>query len=169
MPDRHYHNDEIVNVETKHETSDVNVKALLSFVVVFIIFAIVTHIVLYLMFRYYKGMFRGQAANAPLTAIQRPAGSDVPAEPRLQPFRTDKNMPPTENTPVIDMETMRRNEDQALNNAAWIDKAQGKVRLPIDVAKQLFVQRGGQTIVSGQQTAQPGQTGLSVPHQAPNP
>lgn len=141
MPDTHtYHDHEIVNVETKHETSDVNVKALLGFVVVFIIFAVVTHIVLYLMFRYYKGLFRGQSANAPLTAIQRPAGSDVPPEPRLQPFKTGA-VPPTENTPVIDMETMRRNEDAALNNAAWIDKAQGKVRLPIDVAKQLVVQR----------------------------
>lgn len=135
----------IVNVQTKHETSDVNVKALLGFVVVFLVFAVITHIVLYLMFNHYRTIFRGHT-NEPLTAIERPAGADVPVEPRLQPF-TSKDakgteIPPTAATPVVDMETMRHNEDEALNNPGWVDQKAGRVRLPIDVAKQLVVQRG---------------------------
>src|SRR5260221_5166650 len=76
----------VANVQTKHETSDVNVKALLGFVIIFVVFAIVTHIVLYMLFRYYHEIFRGDV-NARLTEIDRPAAADVPPEPRLQPFR----------------------------------------------------------------------------------
>ncbi len=135
----------IVNPATKHETSDVNVKALLGFVVVFLVFAVITHIVLYLLFHRYKAMFSTDT-NQPLTAIERPAGADVPEEPRLQPFKAKDakgtDVPPTAATPVIDMETMRHNEEEALNHPGWVDQKAGRVRLPIDLAKQIVVQRG---------------------------
>src|SRR4051794_34743246 len=116
MPEiRTHHDEEIVNPQTRHETSDVDVKALLGFVVIFIVFAVITHIVLYLLFGYYRTIFRGHT-NAPLTEIERPAGSDVPPEPRLQPFGAKDAKgavpPPTSVTPVVDMETMRHNEDE---------------------------------------------------------
>jgi hypothetical protein len=38
---------------------------------------------------------------------------------------------------------MRAYEEQALNNPGWVDKQKGIVRLPINVAKQLAVQRLG--------------------------
>jgi hypothetical protein len=153
MPEKTHHDEAIVppekgalvNVQTKHETSDVNVKALLGFVVIFIVFAVITHIVLYLMFNHYRTMFSGHT-NEALTAIERPAGSDVPVEPRLQPFASKdakgNAISPTAATPVVDMETMRHNEDEALNNPGWVDQKAGRVRLPIDLAKQLVVQRG---------------------------
>jgi hypothetical protein len=166
MPEiRTYHDEEIVNVETRHETSDVNVKALLSFVVVFILFAIVTHIVLYLLFGYYRGIFRGHT-NAPLTAIDRPARAAIPPEPRLQPFKSadshGADVPPTAVTPVLDMETMRHNEDEAQTNAGWIDQAHGRVRLPIDVAKQLVVQRGLPVNTSANTSPSPATAGGSA-------
>lgn len=139
------HGSAVVNPQTKHETSDVNVKALLGFVVIFIVFAIVTHIVLWLMFRYYRGIFHGET-NAPLTGIRRSADADVPPEPRLQPFASNDSrgvaLAPAASTPVTDLENMRRAEEEAQNKAAWIDQGQGRVRLPIEVAKQLIVQRG---------------------------
>src|SRR5258708_34614353 len=135
----------IVTPETKHETSDVNGRALLNAVVTFIVVAIVTHIVLYLMFRYYRGIFHGET-NAPLTGIRRSADADVPPEPRLQPFASNDSrgvaLAPAASTPVTDLENMRRAEEEAQNNPAWIDHGQGRVRLPIEVAKQLIVQRG---------------------------
>jgi hypothetical protein len=139
------HGSAIVNVQTKHETSDVNVKALLGFVAVFVAFAIVTHIVLYMMFRYYHEIFRGDV-NARLTEVERPATADEPPEPRLQPFRVKDNkgvdIPPGASSPVTDLANMRCAEDEAQSNPGWIDPAQGRVRLPIEVAKQLVVQRG---------------------------
>ena len=40
------------------------------------------------------------------------------------------------------MADMRAAEDEALNKPGWVDKQKGIVRLPIETAKQLVVQRG---------------------------
>ena len=131
-----------MNPETQHEKSDVNVRALLTFLVIFIIFAALTHVVLWAMFRQFVSMSR-HVTSQPLTQIARP--SSVPQTPRLQPFptkeRTGVMMPPNTSTPGVDMEEMRASEEQALNNPGWVDKQKGIVRLPINVAKQLAVQR----------------------------
>ncbi|HEY8131558.1 MAG TPA: hypothetical protein VII12_06670, partial [Thermoanaerobaculia bacterium] len=101
---------EIVNPETHHERSDVNVRALLWFAVIFIAFAAVSHLVLWMMFKYFATMARN-TTSTPLTAIARPADASIPQQPRLQPFpnRDQKgNMrPPNVTTPVVDMEEMR--------------------------------------------------------------
>jgi len=140
MPDREIH-----NVETHHEKSDVNVRALLWSVVIFVIFAFVTHAVLYVMFRFFAEIARGQT-NEPMTELARPANMAMPPSPRLQPLeqRDEKNnvIPPNVSTPVTDLADMRSHEEEALTTPAWIDKSKGSVRLPIDVAKQLIVQRG---------------------------
>jgi hypothetical protein len=139
MPDHaHYRDDEIVNAGTQHEKSDINVRALLWAVVIFVVFGAVTHLVLYLQFHAYARHFRNEASQ-PLTMMAPP--SSVPATPRLQPF-PDKALPPYASTPVTDMTEMRAAEDQALNTPGWVDQKKGVVRLPIEVAKQLVVQRG---------------------------
>jgi hypothetical protein len=137
----HYGEDDIVNPETRHEESDVNTRALLWSVVIFIIFAALTHAVLYLQFHAYARHFRHEAAP-PLTMM--PRQSDVPATPRLQPFPTKNQtglMPPYSVTPVTDMAEMRAAQDKQLSEPGWVDQKKGVVRLPIDVAKQLTVQR----------------------------
>jgi len=136
---------ENVNPETHHERSDVNVRALLWFAAIFIMFAVVTHLVLWVMFKQFASMAR-HTPSTPLTSIARPADASIPQTPRLQPFptkgqRTGQTMPPNTSTPVVDMQEMRANEDQLLNNPGWVDKQKGIVRLPIEVAKQLAVQR----------------------------
>ena len=139
-----HEHDLIVNPETHHEKSDVNVRALIWFVVIFIVFAIVTHLVLWLMFKYFATLARG-ATNAPLTAVARPADAAIPQEPRLQPFpdrdTTGAVRAPYQHTPEVDMELMRAREEQALNNPGWVDRQKGVVRLPIEVAKQIALQR----------------------------
>ena len=39
------------------------------------------------------------------------------------------------------MEQMRATEEKALHSPGWVDKQKGIVRVPIEVAKQLAVQR----------------------------
>jgi hypothetical protein len=140
-----YRDGDIVNPETRHEDSDVNVRALLWAVVIFIVFAIVTHLVLYLQFHAYAKHFRRDDSQ-PLTMMTRPSDASVPPTPRLQPFPNklhDGNVPPPNtNTPLTDMADMRAADDEALNKAGWVDKQKGIVRLPIETAKQLVVQRG---------------------------
>lgn len=146
MPEHlHYENDSLVNLETHHEKSDVNVRALLIFVVVFVLFAIVTHILLYFMFQFFVRIENGRT-NAPLTEIQRPAGSEVPVLPRLQPFPSKladgQTVAPNANTPVTDMEEMRAAEEKAQTTYGWVDQQKGVVRIPIAEAQQLLLQRG---------------------------
>ncbi len=137
---RTYHDEEIVNVETHHEESDVNVRALLWFVVIFIVFAAVTHGLLFMMFRFFVNLEKGNAANAPLTSMARPPEMSVPQQPRLQPLQMPaQNVPPFSSTPVIDMNDMRANENQMLNNYGWVDKQKGVVHIPIEQAKKIWL------------------------------
>jgi hypothetical protein len=146
MPEHaHYNDDEIVNPETRHEESDVNVRALLWAVVIFIVFAGLTHLVLYLQFHAYARYFRNETSQ-PMTMMARQ--SSVHATPRLQPLATSE-LPPNASTPVKDMEDMRAAEEQTLNKAGWVDQKKGVVRLPIDVAKKLVVQRGLPVVKEG--------------------
>jgi hypothetical protein len=145
MPDDH--DREFVNVETHHERSDVNVRALLWTVVIIVVFAAVTHLLLWGLFKQFAKHARNEV-RPPMTAIARPAGANVPQEPRLQPFPTAERPgrvvpPPYGNTPETDMEDMRRSADEQLHNVGWVNREKGIVRLPIDVAKELIVQRQG--------------------------
>src|SRR3954464_7216899 len=121
MPEHaQFRDDDIVNPETRHEDSGVNVRALLWAVVIFIVFAAVTHVVLYLQFHAYAKHFRKDSSQ-PLTMMARHSDASVPPTPRLQPFPNkmhDGNVPPPNtNTPVTDMVDMRAAEDASLNKA----------------------------------------------------
>jgi len=135
---------DIVNPETHHERSDVNVRALLMFMVIFVVFAAISHFLLWGMFKYFAQMARNRT-TAPLTDVLRPPDAAIPQEPRLQPFpnrdQSGAMMPPNSTTPAVDMQEMRATEEQALHTPGWVDKQKGIVRVPIDVAKQLAVQR----------------------------
>lgn len=65
----------------------------------------------------------------PSTLTARPA-SQLPAEPRLQ------------QNPLADLRVMRAEEDGLLGSYAWVDRDRGVVRLPIDRAMSLLVERG---------------------------
>jgi hypothetical protein len=151
MPEKqphHYATDEIVNVETRHEESDVNVRALIWFAVIFVVFAIVTHLVIWFFFQGLAKSERSTAdKTAPLSEIQRAADAAVPKnQPLLQPFPKKLpegvDMAPNADTPVIDLAKMRAAEKQVLDNYGWVDRQRGVVRVPIEKAKELVVQRG---------------------------
>jgi hypothetical protein len=146
MPDPihhpHYTNDDIVNVETHHEETDVDVRALLWFTVVFVVFAVVMHFGLLLLFKFFVQLERGDT-NARLTSIARSPEAGVPGTPRLQPFPTKDGegvVPPNRNTPVTDLDDMRAHEDGVLNNYGWVDQGHGIVHIPIEEAKRLALQ-----------------------------
>jgi hypothetical protein len=173
MPNLHdYHDEDIINAETHHEKSDVNVRALLAFGAAFVVFAAVSHFVLLMMYRQFVKI-ENRRQHVPLTMMERPESMTVPAIPRLQPFPTKSatgTIPPMSSTPVTDMEEMRTAQQQALESYGFVDRQKGVVRIPIEDAKKLALQRGfapmsgvGQTLLS---VPPPAQAGVPVPHKA---
>lgn len=163
----HYDEGEMANRETHHEESDVNVRALLIFFGVFVAFSVFTHFLIWFM---YKGLVHLERRNAPaaITSVRVPADHAVPAQPRLQPFPSKSAVkgdivPPFRNTPVTDMQDMRRAEDQQLTTYGWVDQQKGSVRIPIAVAKQIALQRGFQVVTVPQVTQVPASTTATVP------
>lgn len=112
----------------RHEKSDVNVRAILGVgaglaaVTVFLA-GLVWLLVLFL------------ARSAPDTAPREfPLAASyeqrLPPEPRLQ------------TNPREDLQTLRQAEERLLRTYGWVDKDSGVVRIPIDEAMRLTVERG---------------------------
>lgn len=142
MPEHiHYEDDDLFNPETHHEESDVPVKPLFQAVVIFIVFAFMTH---FAVAGLYKAFAKGERKrmDPPQTQVARPANAGVPQnQPLLQPFPTP-NIAPNANTPVTDLDEMRRRDQERLTTYGWVDKQHGIVHIPIDQAKEKFMQSG---------------------------
>lgn len=118
----------LVNPEVHHEHSDVNIRAILGFGAALFVVAAVVHVLIYLLFGYFDSRENAKVpAEYPLAATQ---GHREPPEPRLQ---TD---------PRQDLADLRAKEDEVLGSYGWVDKNAGVVRIPIDAAVKLTLERG---------------------------
>jgi hypothetical protein len=73
----------------------------------------------------------------------------IPPEPRVQlaPSRIEqvegKEGPDLrDDNPLAEMERVRKEESEKLNSYSWVDEKNGIVRIPIEDAKKLLLQRG---------------------------
>lgn len=71
-----------------------------------------------------------EQASTTQPRVEMPVQSPFPPGPRLQEH------------PARDMEALSHQENQALTTYGWTDKASGKVRIPVDRAMDIVVQRG---------------------------
>jgi hypothetical protein len=118
----------LVNPEIHHEHSDVNIRAILGFGAALVVIAAVVHLLIYVLFGYFDSRENARVpAEYPLAATQ---GHREPPEPRLQ---TD---------PRQDLADLRAKEDEVLGSYGWVDKNAGLVRIPIDAAVKLTLERG---------------------------
>jgi hypothetical protein len=114
-----------------HEESDVNVGAIVVFVVVLIVVAVLIQGAVWVLYRQFE-----QTASRPSVSefpLATAAMRRLPPEPRLQ---TD---------PRDDMANLRRSEDEVLESYAWVDRNAGIVRIPIEQAMKLVAERGEPT------------------------
>jgi hypothetical protein len=110
-----------------HEHSDVNVRGILAFCVGLIVVALIVHGGIYLLFRFFTAQESAQATTEyPLAVGQE----RVPPEPRLQ------------TNPRGDLQELRMQEEQLLGSYGWVDKDAGVVRIPVEQALKLTLQRG---------------------------
>jgi hypothetical protein len=161
MPEHiQYEDDDLFNAETHHESSDVPVKGLLWFLVIFVAFSFFTYIVVLFLYRGLANMER-KRMEPPQSAVARPANADIPQnQPLLQPFpvigKDGESSSPIHDTPVADLIKMREREALTLDHYGWVDKQKGLVHIPIDEAKARFV---AQAAIEGQT----GGTGVMTP------
>jgi hypothetical protein len=139
MPEHiQYEDDDLFNPETHHEHSDVPVRPLLQALVIFIVFAAVTHFAVKFLYDAFANA-ESKRMEAPQTQVARPLDASVPKnQPLLQPFPR-KDLVPTSDTPVVDLAQMRAAEEQSLHTYGWTDPQHGTVHIPIDQAKQMLV------------------------------
>jgi hypothetical protein len=111
-----------------HETSDVDIRGVLAFGVGLVVVAFVIHLLVWVLFRFFDVREARQGIpQYPLAAQQE---SRLPPEPRLQ------------TNPRQDLEDLRAAEQELLTTYGWVDRNAGIVRIPIDEAMKLVVQRG---------------------------
>ena len=78
------------------------------------------------------GIFNLLKKNDPATQTLNPMAmpSQLPPDPRLQV------------EPWLEIQNLRRKEDEVLKTYGWVDKSSGKVHLPIDRAMDIVADRG---------------------------
>jgi hypothetical protein len=112
----------------RHEESDVNVRGVLGFAAGLLVTAVLIQLMVWLLFVYFRG--REAARVVPEYPLAAGEQTRVPPEPRLQ------------TNPREDLRALRAREDAVLNSYGWVDRTAGVVRIPIDEAIKLTVQRG---------------------------
>ena len=116
--------------EVHYEESDVDIRAIFGFGAALIVAALLIHLITYVLFRYFDVREQRRAsaqAEYPLAVGQ---GNRLPPEPRLQ---TD---------PRQDLADLRAKENETLTTYGWVDRNAGVVRIPIDDAIKLTLERG---------------------------
>jgi len=116
------------NPNAGHETSDVNIRAILGFGLGLLIAALFIHFMVWVLFEYLQA--RATARMRPEYPLAVGEGQRVPPEPRLQ------------TNPREDLRELREAEDRILTTYGWVDRNAGAVRIPIEQAMKVVVQRG---------------------------
>lgn len=112
-----------------HEASDVDIRAIFQFGGGLVVLGVISALVVWLLFGYLtrREDRASRQRNYPLAASQ---AERLPPEPRLQ------------TTPRQDLKDLRAAEDAMLKGYGWVDRTAGIVRIPIDEAIKLTLQRG---------------------------
>lgn len=111
-----------------HEESDVNIRAILLFAAGLVVVTAFIGLVVWGLFRYFNAREESTGAlSFPLAVSQE---RRLPPEPRLQ------------TNPREDLRELREAEQDALTTYGWVDRNAGVVRIPIDEAIRLTLQRG---------------------------
>jgi hypothetical protein len=117
----------IDNVDVEHEHRDVNVRLILAVAGGLVVTAVIVHLAMFGLFRYFEEREAVRKPRAyPLASLE----TQLPPEPRIQAR-------PAENL----MELQRRDQD-ILSNYGWVDERAGIARIPIEQAMRLTVERG---------------------------
>jgi hypothetical protein len=122
----------------RHEPSDLKPRTILIFGIILSVTVLLCLLIANWMFHYFAAV--QTQSSPPLSPL---ATREAPPGPRLQAHAPE------------DLRKFRAEEEATLNSYGWVNQQTGIVRIPIDRAMQLLVQRGLQT------PGQPGQPAAS--------
>ena len=112
-----------------HEHTDANVWMIVQFAIWLAVSALLTHVLMWGMFKVFVS-----TRNTAQPALEFPLAKDqerrLPAGPRLQAI------------PANEIFEFRQRENAELTEYGWVDRNAGTVRIPIEQAKTLLLQRG---------------------------
>lgn len=109
-----------------YEKSDASPRGLLAFVLIMAAILAATSLSLIWLFKHFeRAQNPGSFVAAPFAGTQ-----PLPPPPRIQ------------SVPGVDMQSYYQSQQNLLNTYGWVDKHNGIVRLPIDRAMELLLQRG---------------------------
>jgi hypothetical protein len=111
--------------ELKHQGTDVKFSAIIRAAAIFVVIAAFIHAGVWLLYRYVREQDRSRDVRRTFVETQAP----VPPEPHL------------EVDPAVDFQEYLHQQNEILNSYAWTSRADGKVRIPIDRAMDLVVER----------------------------
>ena len=112
------------NPDVAFEKRDVNIRAVLYFLAT--LFAVVALALISM-----RGLFGFYSHTQKLG-------------PGVSPFYNSRELPPAPRLqvkPVEDLDQVRQSQEDLLNSYGWADQATGKVRVPIDCAMDMLIER----------------------------
>jgi len=118
-----------------YETRDIKVRPLAAFIAGLTVFTVFCFLIVLYLFR----LFSAQHAveNAPATGGAAPQAVSAPADEQMR-----WPEPRVQSRPADDLKSLRAQEDQTLTTYGWVDRANGVVRVPVDVAMKLVEKEG---------------------------
>ena len=128
-----------------HEHTDADVWQIIQFAIWLVVSALLTHLLMWGLFVFFVDT-RTSAAPALEFPLAKDQERRLPAGPRLQPI------------PANEIFEFRQRENAELTQYGWIDRNAGTVRIPIEEAKELVLQRGlpsRQTVAAPDGTTSP--------------
>ena len=120
---------DLTDPEMRHEHRDVNVWAVGKVGIALILTTIASLVLMFGVFRYFE--VRENAEQIPPQITTTPP-SALPPEPNLTFNQSE----------AVNRGEIGASEDKLMNSYGWVDQAHGIVRIPIDRAMDLIVQRG---------------------------
>jgi hypothetical protein len=137
--------------QAQHEESDVNIKAIVGFGIFLAVSGVIIHIALYGLYMFFDHMAEKQnPPQNPMVQYEKKAGNDtMSAESQAETakrlnrtFGGNALNPMLQVDDVHDMDMMRRAQDSQIAEYQWTNKGTGSVRIPVDRAMDLIVERG---------------------------
>lgn len=130
-----------------YEKSDVTIRGVVTFTVVLAVSTAAVMALMAALFQNLEGRAEAtDAASRPRTLVQG-ALPEHPPEPILQ-GSPGSNFELED--PIVEMEAWDHRMDEQLASSGWVDRNAGTVRIPIDEAKRLMLERGLPTRKEGE-------------------